>query len=141
MTAQLRNRSINMAVCCGVQRHSHKSITYISSRKKYKFAVISSHTRTTTTTTTMSGASSPSSLSPIHEDSTNTLVLTGLPREFFHSEVLEPLRHLFASYGEINQWVPLRSMVRVIIVYLYDEDAMCAKAGYEGLVNNDLSDR
>jgi len=82
--------------------------------------------------------SSPSP--PPQDDSTNTLILTGLHNDLFQSDFLNPLRKIFASFGEINQWVPLRSMVRIIIVYSYDEDAMRAKASCDELLN-DLFDR
>ena len=72
---------------------------------------------------------SPPPPSPMEDDSTNTLILTGLPTELFVPDFLRQLRGLFASYGEINQWVPLRSLARIIIVYLYDEDSARAKHG------------
>jgi hypothetical protein len=72
------------------------------------------------------------------DDSTNTLILTGLPRELFEPEFLHPLRNLFASYGDINQWVPLRSLVRIVIVYCEDDDAIRAKEGCEELLRDDF---
>jgi Calcipressin len=72
---------------------------------------------------------SPPPPSSVEDDSTNTLILTGLSTELFVPDFLRQLRGLFASYGEINQWVPLRSLARIIIVYLYDEDSARAKHG------------
>lgn len=56
---------------------------------------------------------------------TNTLAVTSLPKTFFHPLVLDVLRSHFASFGEINQWVPLPGFGRIIIVY-HEED--CAEA-------------
>jgi hypothetical protein len=67
--------------------------------------------------------------STVDQPGTNTLVLTGLSREFFRLDVLEELRNLFASYGEVNQWVKLSTLSRIIIVYVFEEDAMRAKEG------------
>jgi hypothetical protein len=82
-----------------------------------------------------------STLSPVQDELTNTLVLTGLPRDLFQLEYLSSLQKIFASFGEINQWVPLRSMVRIIIVFRYDEDAMRAKTGCEDLFRDAHSNR
>ena len=72
---------------------------------------------------------------------TNTLVLTGLSQGFFRLDVLEELRNLFASYGEINQWVKLSTLSRIIIVYTSEEDAMRAKAGCIVLLRCIFSDQ
>ena len=74
-------------------------------------------------------------------DVTNTLVLTGLSQEFFRLDVLEELRNLFASYGEINQWVKLSTFSRILIVYASEEDAMRAKEGCIVLLRCIFSDQ
>ena len=76
----------------------------------------------------------PSPSSTDDQFGTNTLVLTGLTREFFRLDVLEELRNLFASYGEINQWAKVSTLGRIIIVYVSEEHAMRAKNGCVGLI-------
>lgn len=44
------------------------------------------------------------------------------------------LRDHFESYGEINQWVPLPSFGRVIIVYDHKEEAEEAKLQWDALM-------
>ena len=78
--------------------------------------------------------------SPLDSDITNTLVLTGLTREFFRLDVLQELQNLFASYGEINQWVKLSTLGRILIVYLLDDDAMRAKTACLEVIRNVFHD-
>jgi hypothetical protein len=61
---------------------------------------------------------------PASSDPTNTLAVTSLPRSFFDPVIMDMLRDHFASYGEINQWVPLPGFGRIIIVY---ESEHCAE--------------
>jgi hypothetical protein len=62
--------------------------------------------------------------SPPLTELTNTLAVTSLPRSFFEPFIMDMLRDHFASYGEINQWVPLPGFGRIIIVY---ESEHCAE--------------
>ncbi|KAF6764644.1 calcineurin-binding protein [Ephemerocybe angulata] len=64
--------------------------------------------------------------SPLTE-ATNTVAVTGLPRSFFDPIILSLLRDHFASYGTINQWVPLPGFGRVIVVFELDSCAETAK--------------
>lgn len=58
---------------------------------------------------------------------TNTLAVTSLPKSFFEPFFLNLLRDHFASYGDINQWVPLPGFGRIIIVYESEHDAEAVK--------------
>ncbi|KAH9483642.1 hypothetical protein JR316_0003112 [Psilocybe cubensis] len=73
--------------------------------------------------------SSPPVLEP-----TNTLAVTSLPKSFFDPLILNMLRDHFASFGDINQWVPLPGFGRVIIVYEYDHHAELAKAKSDPII-------
>jgi len=77
----------------------------------------------------------------VEESTTNTLVLTGLTQEFFVDKVLVHLRTLFASYGEVNQWVILSKFRRILIVYVFEEDAMRAKHGCGVLIRYVFGDK
>lgn len=65
---------------------------------------------------------------------TNTLIITGLPLQFFHPVVLNTLRACFAVYGHIHSWVPLKNFCRAIVVYHNEDDAEFAKLDYDGYV-------
>jgi hypothetical protein len=65
--------------------------------------------------------------SPPPDEKTNTLAVTSLPRSFFNSLILNMLRDHFATFGEINQWVPLQGFGRIIIVYESAHHAETAK--------------
>jgi hypothetical protein len=69
------------------------------------------------------------------EDSkrTNTLVLTQLPKPFFHPRVMDALRDHFASHGKIRAWAPLRTFSRVVVVYESEDSADEAKTHSDGL--------
>ena len=73
--------------------------------------------------------------SPTEEDSnrTNTLVLTQLPKPFFHPRVMNALRDHFASHGKIRAWAPLRTFSRVVLVYESEDSADEAKEHSDGL--------
>jgi len=73
--------------------------------------------------------------STTEEDSnrTNTLVLTQLPKPFFHPRVMNALRNHFASHGKIRAWAPLRTFSRVVLVYESEDSADEAKAHSDGL--------
>jgi len=70
--------------------------------------------------------SSSSNSSPTCQE-TNTLCLTGLPKSFFHPLVLSMLRDHFATFGDLNQWVPLQGFGRIIIVFEFAHHAELAK--------------
>ncbi|KAF8894820.1 calcineurin-binding protein [Infundibulicybe gibba] len=78
-----------------------------------------------------SSASSTSSLSSLSSPSlppkTNTVAVTSVPKTFFQPLVLDTLRSHLASYGEINQWVPLPGFGRILVVYEEDDQAELAK--------------
>jgi len=65
--------------------------------------------------------------SPPRSVKTNTLAVTSLPKSFFTSLILDMLRDHFATFGEINQWVPLQGFGRIIIVYESAHHAETAK--------------
>jgi hypothetical protein len=69
--------------------------------------------------------------SPPH--TTNTLIVPSLPQSFFDPLVLQALRDLFASYGQLHSWAPLRGLGRIILVYWDDRHAEDAKLGTDGL--------
>ena len=50
------------------------------------------------------------------------------------------LRNYFASFGEINQWVPLQGFGRIIIVYENNYDAERAKQKSDPIVLDPASD-
>ena len=51
------------------------------------------------------------------------------------------MRHHFATFGEINQWVPLASFGRIMVVYKYEDDAERAKLQSDPLVLEASDDR
>jgi hypothetical protein len=65
---------------------------------------------------------------------TNTLAVTSLPKSFFDPFFLNLLRDHFASYGDINQWVPLPGFGRIIIVYESEHDAEAVKQKSDSIV-------
>jgi len=65
---------------------------------------------------------------------TNSLVITQVPRTFFQPSILNVLRDHFATYGEINQWVPIASFSRIILVYYSEGSAELAKHACDPLV-------
>jgi hypothetical protein len=65
---------------------------------------------------------------------TNSLVITQVPRSFFQPLILNVLRDHFATYGEINQWVPIASFSRIILVYHSEDSAELAKHACDPLV-------
>ncbi len=85
------------------------------------------------------------SLSPVEDESspppsppasvpTNTLAVTSLPKSFFDPVILSMLREHFASFGDINQWVPLQGFGRIIIVYEIEHHAETAKRTCDPIV-------
>ncbi|CAE6344754.1 unnamed protein product [Rhizoctonia solani] len=72
---------------------------------------------------------------------TNTLIVPSLPASFFDPLVIQALRDLFASYGELHSWAPLRGLARIILVYWDERSAEDAKAGTDGLTLGHDSDR
>lgn len=51
------------------------------------------------------------------------------------------LRDHFASFGEINQWVPLQGFGRIIIVYECEHDAETVKLRCDPIVLEDTLDQ
>ncbi|KAF9464581.1 Calcipressin [Collybia nuda] len=72
---------------------------------------------------------------------TNTITVTSLPKSFFHPLVLDVLRSHFATYGEINRWVPLPGFGRIIIVFRYEDHAESAKQHCDPIVLQGSHDR
>jgi hypothetical protein len=81
------------------------------------------------------------SLSGNFSKQTNTLIVTSLPQELFHEVALGALRCHFESYGEINQWVPLCSFGRIIIVYHDAYAAETAKIESDPVILEATADR
>jgi len=89
-----------------------------------------------------SRSASPSEpITPPSSQRTNTLAVTSLPKDFFQPIILDALRHHFATYGEINQWVPLKTFGRVIIVYNDEDAAEKAKLECDPVVIEGSKDR
>lgn len=55
--------------------------------------------------------------------------------------MIKVLRDHFATYGEINQWVPISSFGRIIVVYKDEDDAERAKMQCDPLVLEAAYDR
>ncbi|KAF9484962.1 Calcipressin [Pholiota conissans] len=72
--------------------------------------------------------------SPPASVATNTLAVTSLPKAFFDPLILSMLREHFASFGDINQWVPLQGFGRIIIVYEFEHCAEVAKQTCDPIV-------
>lgn len=72
--------------------------------------------------------------SPPASEPTNTLAVTSLPRSFFDPIILSMLRDHFASFGDINQWVPLPGFGRIIIVYESEHHAEAVKQQSDPIV-------
>jgi len=85
---------------------------------------------------------SPSSaLSVQHDQRTNTLAITCLPKAFFHPLVLDILRQHFSTYGPINQWVPLAGFGRILVVFHAEDDAETAKLHCDPIIVESTQDR
>ncbi|PPQ98311.1 hypothetical protein CVT26_013516 [Gymnopilus dilepis] len=93
-----------------------------------------------TSSTLSSPSTSSSPPSPPVMQPTNTLAVTSLPKSFFDPLILDMLRNYFASFGEINQWVPLQGFGRIIIVYENNYDAERAKQKSDPIVLDPASD-
>ncbi|KAJ2913585.1 hypothetical protein MD484_g6831, partial [Candolleomyces efflorescens] len=78
--------------------------------------------------------------SPPRSQATNTVNVTALPKSFFDPLILDLLREHFATYGEINQWVPLPGFGRVIVVYEEDHSAETAKQHSDPILLQATSD-
>ncbi|KIY68770.1 Calcipressin [Cylindrobasidium torrendii FP15055 ss-10] len=76
-----------------------------------------------------SSAGSSRSASPTTDTdtTTNTLAVTSLPKTFFHPNILAVLRDHLEAFGEINQWVPLPTFGRIIVVFVHNSVAETAK--------------
>ncbi|KAJ7700856.1 Calcipressin [Mycena rosella] len=79
--------------------------------------------------------------SPKDIQTTNTLAVTSIPKEFFQPLLLDVLRNHFATYGQINRWVPLPGFGRIIIVYTREDDAETAKIHCDPIVLEQTHDR
>ncbi|KAK7037563.1 hypothetical protein VNI00_011055 [Paramarasmius palmivorus] len=89
-----------------------------------------------------SRSSSVSSSSSRHESKrTNSLAITPLPKAFFHPEILHHLHAHFATFGRINQWVPLQGFGRILVVYETEDDAEKAKTANDPIVLAESEDR
>jgi hypothetical protein len=78
---------------------------------------------------------------PQRKPETNALLVTSLPLELFHSVTLKVLRRHFDAYGEINQWVPISCLRRIIIVYCTEEAAEAAKLESDPVLLEATDDR
>ncbi|KAJ7144940.1 Calcipressin [Mycena crocata] len=79
--------------------------------------------------------------SPNDIQRTNTLAVTSLPKEFFQPLLLDVLRKHFATFGQINRWVPLPGFGRIIVVYTLEDDAETAKIHSDPIVLEQTHDR
>ena len=79
--------------------------------------------------------------SPPRSHPTNTLTVTCLPKSFFDPLILDVLRNHFASYGPLNQWVPLQGFGRIIVVYELEDHAESAKQQCDPIVLSAAHDR
>lgn len=79
--------------------------------------------------------------SPPTDQATNTLAVTSLPKSFFDPVIMDMLRDHFASYGEINQWVPLPGFGRIIIVYESERRAEMVKRQCDPIVLENTLDQ
>ncbi|KAJ7063653.1 Calcipressin [Mycena amicta] len=79
--------------------------------------------------------------SPKGVQATNTLAITALPKDFFEPTLLAVLRAHFATYGNINRWVPLPSFSRIIVIYSNNDDAETAKTHCDPIVLAKTNDR
>lgn len=66
--------------------------------------------------------------------STNTLILSNLPVEFFIPHICSLLLSLLNTYGPMVRWTPLPSVGRAVVVFQDSEGAGLAKAGLDRLV-------
>jgi len=74
-------------------------------------------------------------LAPEESERTNSLIIARVPAEFFQQpQLLDLLRGHFATFGEINQWAPMPSFARVIVVFYHEESAERAKRTCDPLV-------
>ncbi|KAJ7221547.1 Calcipressin-domain-containing protein [Mycena pura] len=89
----------------------------------------------------LSFSASVSPSSPVRIQTTNTLSVTSIPKDFFQPLLLDVLRSHFATYGDINRWVPLPSFGRIIVVYTRDDDAEAAKLHSDPIVLEKTRDR
>ncbi|KAF7294580.1 hypothetical protein MIND_00994500 [Mycena indigotica] len=84
---------------------------------------------------------STSPASPTGLQATNTLAITSIPKHFFEPTLLRVLRDHFATYGDINRWVPLPNFSRIIVIYASNESAEMAKIYSDPIVLEQTSDR
>lgn len=89
----------------------------------------------------VSTPSSRSTSSELDTQRTNTLAITSLPKSFFHPLVLGILRQHFATYGRINQWVPLAGFGRILVVFHAEDDAETAKRQCDPIIVESTHDR
>ncbi|KAF9020783.1 hypothetical protein BDZ89DRAFT_1138428 [Hymenopellis radicata] len=85
-------------------------------------------------------SSSSQTVLPRPLETTNTLAVTSLPKTFFHPQIIGVLRTHFEAYGEINQWVPLPTFGRIIVVFVSHDSAELAKTECDPIIlRGDLS--
>ncbi|KAJ7886141.1 Calcipressin-domain-containing protein [Mycena olivaceomarginata] len=87
--------------------------------------------------------SDPALASPNTNDiqRTNTLAITPMPKEFFQPLILDVLRDHFATYGQLNRWIPLPNFGRILVVYTQEDDAETAKIHSDPIVLDQTDDR
>lgn len=81
------------------------------------------------------------STSPADQQKTNSISVTGVPKSFFDPQILNVLHDHFATYGSMNQWVPLAGFGRIIIVYYQEADAEAAKQQSDPIIVQANQDR
>ncbi|KAF7316983.1 hypothetical protein HMN09_00432700 [Mycena chlorophos] len=76
---------------------------------------------------------------------TNSLAVTGngigIPKSFFRPELLDLMREHFETFGQINNWVPLSTFGRILVVYQQEADAESAKLQSDPIVIDQSEDR
>ncbi|RDB19352.1 Uncharacterized protein C13G6.15c [Hypsizygus marmoreus] len=78
---------------------------------------------------------------PQYPQKTNSIAVTSLPKSFFDPLILDVLQSHFASYGEINRWVPLPGFGRIIVVFRHEDHAETAKQRSDPIVLQQAHDR
>lgn len=74
-------------------------------------------------------------LAPEESERTNSLIIARVPTAFFQQpQLLDLLRDHFETFGEINQWAPMPSFTRIIVVFYHEEAAERAKRTCDPLV-------
>ncbi|OAV94976.1 hypothetical protein PTTG_06954 [Puccinia triticina 1-1 BBBD Race 1] len=64
----------------------------------------------------------------------NSIIITSLPRIFFHPTLQLALRSHFDSYAHILAWTPLPNLARILVVYSDSQPAVAARAEMDHFV-------